>query len=75
MAASRAQPASYRSRWDPKDTRPAMQRGVLHQSIQERAEFLAREIFADRLASEVEIAEAIETEIRRFAKEKFDVWP
>ena len=36
------------------------------QTIRERAEFLAHEIFADRLAPEDEIADAIETEILRF---------
>ncbi len=64
---------SYKSRWSPTDHRPAPQRSEVHQSIAERAAFLAREIQEDVMAGEAEIAQAIELEIRRFAKDKFDV--
>ena len=47
---------------------PVLDRTPSHQTIRERAEFLAHEIFADRLAPEEEIADAIETEIHRFAR-------
>ncbi len=47
---------------------PVMDRLPRHQTIRERAEFLAHEIFCDRLAPEAEIADAIEVEIERFAK-------
>lgn len=47
--------------------RPVLDRVARHQTIRERAEFLAHEIFHDRLVPEEEIAEAIEVEIRRFA--------
>lgn len=48
--------------------RPVLDRLPRHQTVRERAEFLAHEIFADRLVPEAEMADAIETEIRRFAK-------
>jgi hypothetical protein len=47
---------------------PITERGANDQTIQERADFLAFEIFNDRLAPESEIADAIAREIRRFAK-------
>ncbi len=52
------------------DRRPPSERPPSAQTIRERAEFLAREIFADWLAPEAEIADAIEREIRRFASRK-----
>jgi len=47
---------------------PVRERGVDEQNIDERAMFLAHEIFHDRLAPEEEIKEAIAIEIRRFLK-------
>ncbi len=47
--------------------RPVMDRRPDEQTIRERAEFLAHEIFEDRLAPEAEIADAIEVEIKRFS--------
>jgi hypothetical protein len=49
---------------------PVLDRTPSHQTIRERAAFLAHEIFHDRLAPELEIADAIEVEIRRFAKRR-----
>ncbi len=48
--------------------RPVTDRRPDKQTIRERAEFLAHEIFEDRLAPEPEIADAIELEIARFAR-------
>lgn len=48
--------------------KPVTDRTPDQQTISERARFLAFEIHNDVLASEGEIAEAIEREIRRFAK-------
>ena len=48
--------------------RPVLDRTPGHQTIRERAEFLAHEIHDDRLAPEAEIADAIELEIKRFAR-------
>lgn len=46
---------------------PVLDRRPDNQTPRERAEFLAHEIFHDRLAPESEIADAIEAEIKRFA--------
>jgi hypothetical protein len=48
--------------------RPVLDRRPCDQTIRERAEFLAHEIHHDRLAPEAEIADAIELEIKRFAR-------
>lgn len=48
--------------------RPVLDRSPWHQTIRERAEFLAHEIMGDIQAPESEIADAIETEIERFAR-------
>jgi len=48
--------------------RPVMDKKPDEMTIRERAEFLAHEIFEDVMAPEEEIADAIEVEIRRFAR-------
>lgn len=50
--------------------KPVLDRAPRDQTIRERAELLAHEIFHNRLAPEAEIVEAIEVEIRRFASRK-----
>lgn len=51
--------------------KPLTQRGVNDQTIRERAEFLAREIQGDVFAREKELADAIEVEVRRYARPIF----
>jgi hypothetical protein len=48
--------------------RPVLDRRPCDQTIRERAEFLAHEIHHDPLAPEAEIADALELEIKRFAR-------
>jgi len=50
----------------PYEYKPVLDRTPNHQTVRERAQFLAHEIMEDVMAPELEIAEAIETEIIRF---------
>jgi len=60
------------SRWKPSSAKVPVHRRVPdEQSIRERATFLAFEIHHDRLAPEQEIADAIDAEIRRFARDRY----
>jgi hypothetical protein len=55
--------------------RPVLDRRPDEQTIRERAAFLAHEIYDDRLAPEAEIADAIELEIKRFARPEYITGP